>query len=684
MKPLLKKKLPLPGWAFTAFMVAYGEILLHIWTSDPIVPGRFLAVICFALSFGSLLAVITSLLPRKAEKPVVVVVTILLALVYLMEYFIDDAYQTFMPFSVVLAGAGGVATGFLDTVLALLWVNLWRIVVMMVPIAVYGVFTGYVKTSWKIRGALAGATAALYLVSVGVVYGISGDYKRLDLEYDFDGAVHSFGLNVSLPLDVLKSSAAEDDPVFLTPVQTQPTEITEATETTGETVPEETEPLVVYEPHAFDLDYAALAESENDSAIASLHRYVAAQTPSMENEYTGLFEGKNLILITAEAFTAEVIDPELTPALYRMANEGIKFADYYQPVWGAGTTGGEFSNVVGLAPNGGSCMKEAYEQDLFLTMGNQLKKLGYNSAAFHNNDYTYYSRHETHELLGYDIFMGYGNGIEEGVTAQWPQSDEEMFQYTIPMYIDKQPFSLYYMTVSGHSSYSEGSNSMSRKNYDLVQDLPYSETVKCYIAANLELEHAMAYLIEQLEAKGIADDTVVVISADHYPYGLMESATWGTGSEYLTELFGTPYSTFMRDHNALIIWSGCLEDKDIVVEDPVFSLDILPTLSNLFGVEYDSRLLVGRDVLSDADPLVFWTSYYWKTDKGSYDADSGTFTPVEGVEVEEGYVDYIASLVKDKITYSRAVQRENYYNYVTAALEAQNQPPTELAESTTE
>ena len=93
----------------------------------------------------------------------------------------------------------------------------------------------------------------------------------------------------------------------------------------------------------------------------------------------------------------------------------------------------------------------------------------------------------------------------------------------MPQYIDQQPFSIYYMTVSGHCGYTLKANAMSRKNYDLV-DYDGSETVKCYLAAQLELEMAMESLIRQLEEAGIADDTVIVISPDHYPYALERSA----------------------------------------------------------------------------------------------------------------------------------------------------------------
>ncbi len=666
-----------PAWLFVAFMAVYGEFLLHIWTTKPIDWTNLLVVGCFALAFGSLLGFLTSLLPPKAQKWTAGVLAFLLSVLYLMEYFMDDAYQVFMPLSVVLAGAEGVATGFLSTVLALLAVNWWRILLFLAPIALFLIFSVPGKSSRKLRVILAAATAVLYILCVLVINLFPGYGARMTTAYEFDSAVTALGLNVALPLDILHSSGAGQEPSFQipdVPQTTPPTQLPEETEAEHTDSTQETEaptePPVVYGENALPLDFALLAETEKNGNIRPIHAYVASQTPTMENEFTGIFKGKNLILITAEAFTAEVIDPELTPTLYRMANQGIRFEEYYQPVWGAGTTGGEYSNVVGLVPNGGGCMRETLQQDLFLTMGNQLQKLGYSSAAYHPNDYTYYSRHQTHTLLGYDYFMGYGNGIEEGITLQWPESDLEMFEFTIPKHLDQQPFSLYYMSVSGHSSYSEKYNDIARKNYDQVKDLPYSYPVKCYLAANLELEYAMAYLIEQLEAAGIADDTVVVIASDHYPYGLEASATWGTSMEYISELFGASASDpFVRDHNALIIWSGCLEGQNIVVEDPVYSLDILPTLSNLFGVEFDSRLLVGRDVFSEAEPLVLWKTYSWITDKGSYDSSKGIFTPREGITVDEDYVARINAIVKNKLTFSNSVVAFDYYNYVVRELE---------------
>ena len=199
-----------------------------------------------------------------------------------------------------------------------------------------------------------------------------------------------------------------------------------------------------------------------------------------------------------------------------------------------------------------------------------------------------------------------------------------------------------------------------------MEHLPYSKAIRYYLAANLELEYAVESIVKMLEEKGIADDTVIVIGSDHYPYGLAATATWGDGKDYVAELYGASVKDErVRDHNRLIIWSGCIEDMDLKVESPVYSLDILPTLNNLFGLEYDSRLLAGRDVFSEEEALVIWPlSSSWKSDKGYYNSKTGKFYPNEGVEVDEAYLDRINAVVRNKLVFCRGVASYNYYNII--------------------
>ena len=684
---------PIPGWLFTVFQVLFCEVLLHLWVMEEFTASRFFTVIFFALGFGGLVSQIVSFFGcKKLGKALTITVCFLLTAFTMVEFFVEYSYQTFMPVSTLLSGAKGVATDFAGDVIGLVIRQFWRILLVLVPIVGYGLFARPVPTSWKVRWFSLVSALAAYALAFAVVFGAGLDADRLGKAYNFDSAIRSLGLNMGMTLETLKggdSAAAAGDFVIAEPAPTEPP----AETVPAETVPEETQPIVYDDNVIAGLDFAALAEEERNDRVSRIHKYVNTVQPSKQNEMTGLFAGKNLIIIAAEGFSAEVIDPELTPTLYRLANEGIKFHDYYQPMWGGSTSSGEFSILSGVVPSGGTnSVMEALQQDLFLTMGHQLQKQGYTSYAYHNHLYTFYERHRTHEAFGYDEFIGRGNGLEKAVRDVWPESDNEMMQFTVQQYIDKQPFSIYYMTVSGHTPYRYESNRMSKENREAVEHLDASDAIKAYHACQQELEKALTYLVEQLEAAGIADDTVIALSADHYPYGLEE---WTANKPYINELYGYKYKDVtQRDHNALIIWSGCIEDMDLEITEPTYSLDILPTLSNLFGVEYDSRLLVGRDVFSDEEAIVLWQDYSWKTVKGTYIADKKKFTPNEGVTVEEDYVDRINNIVSNKITYSRELAAVDYFDYVSAAVKKiaaaaaeateATQAPTEATELPTE
>ena len=666
------KTVPLPGWLLVAFMVVFCELILHSWISDTLETGRMAVIAGFALGCGGLLGLILSHLPHKTHKTVSIAAAVLVMVVYMAEFILSETYQTFMTPQTMAAGAGGIAQDYLLLTLKMIGRNMGRILLLASPVIAYGLFCRPQPVLWKTRALLAYGIVLCYTLSLLGVHNLTKDADLLSTTYNFDNVVRSHGLNVGMTMEAVNSILPQAAPDFALQIPAASTPAPAPTEAPSEEIPQETEPAVEYGYNVLPIDFGEAAKTAGQTNVANLHNYVNSLEPSRQNEYTGMFKGKNLILITAEAFSAELIDPELTPTLYRMATKGIQFKEYYQPAWGASTTTGEFSNLIGLVPSrGGSSMNETYQQDLFLTMGNQLQKLGYHSTAYHNHLHDFYHRNNTHTHLGYDKFLARYGGLD--IKGTWPESDLEMIDVTVPDFIDKQPFSIYYMTVSGHCEYNFKGNDMTEKNWDLVQHLEHSDIVKGYYAANLEFEFAMESLLRQLEEAGIADDTLVVIATDHYPYGLERSKTWKNTKDHLAELYGVKdYDQFLRDHNALIMWSGAFEDMNIVVESPVYSLDILPTVSNLFGVEYDSRLLVGRDVFSDQEPLVLWPDYNWLTEMGTY--CDGVFTPREGVQVSEDYIARINAIVKNKITFSKSVADLDYYDYVLKALKKQQTP----------
>ena len=706
----------------------YMEVVFKLSVETLHTGSSFVFLALFSLCGGMVVSGIVSLLPKRAVQILIPLYLGLLFLIFIVEFLVYRQFKVAYDLKTILNAATDALGGFGADIRRLIFCfdGISHIALLLLPLILWFVLGEKIigqlpkQGIWRRRTRRTAYFSLANLIVGAACYGAAlflilccGLHKDIYTnQYSFESAVMQFGLGEGLCLDIrnlafsktsahvfesmemefaqdtagaffedsLVSSKEEIVSDGKTVVQAKESaSVQEAVilkegtfSQSAETVQEdEAVTPIVYGQSVASVDFAALADAGGN--YADIDAYVSTLTPSSQNAYTGSFAGKNLILICAEAFSGFLIDPELTPTLYRLSTNGINFNDYYQQSI-AGTTGGEYQLLFGLIPtSGGSSIKEITQNGTHTNIGALLNDQGYFGMAFHNSDYTYYDRHQTHTKLGYSGgYMGVGNGLEELISPVWPASDLELLQETLPMYIDKQPFNVYYMTVSGHSVYAFGNNAMSRENKDAVdawcakENLSYTEPVRAYIAANLELEKAVDYLVETLEEKGIADDTVICIAPDHFPYGLDSDASLGN-MPYLSELYGYPVNTYEeRDRSRAIIWCGALEDKEpVIVDTPTSSVDILPTLCNLFGVEWDSRLYVGRDVLSDALPLVFFGNYDWKTDLGHYSSTSNTFTPAdENALILEDYVKQISSMVRNRMTFSKSVLSCDYYTHV--------------------
>ena len=416
-----------------------------------------------------------------------------------------------------------------------------------------------------------------------------------------------------------------------------------------------------------ELDFNKLAQlSAGSSEKEWLSRYFAETEPTKTNEYTGMFEGYNLIYITAEGFSTYAINADLTPTLYKLANSGFVFSNYYVPLWQTSTSDGEYVNLTGLIPDGQFSMKKTAENNMAYSLPAFFGEEGYLNMAYHNNTLSYYDRHLSHPNLGYDFKAAKLGDLEEAEwgdkifymdnPGRWPASDLEMFQYTIPEYIKADRFHVYYMTVSGHMNYSFTGNSMSKKNKEAVTHLPMSENGQAYIACHIELDKALEHLLTELEKEGKLENTAIALSTDHYPYGMTE--------EQYEELAGRDLSSDREIYrNTLILWNGGMEDS-VIVTKPCCSVDVLPTLLNLFGCEYDSRMYAGRDILSDAAGLVIFNDRSFVTDTVVYDRKAKTTTWCKDLpEAEkERYMDVMKQEVKNRYNFSAYMLRQDYYD----------------------
>lgn len=276
------------------------------------------------------------------------------------------------------------------------------------------------------------------------------------------------------------------------------------------------------------------------------------------------------------------------------------------------------------------------------------------AMAYHNNIGTFYHREQTHPNMGYD-FRAIGMGLDMQKGA--PSSDLEMMEKTVDDYIGQEPFHVYYMTYSGHAPY-DLTQDMAAQNWDLAADLDASEGVCCYYAANLELERALTYLMGRLDEAGIADRTVIALSGDHIPYGLSE--------EDYGSLAGSAVSDpFWEYRNSFICWKGGMEEP-VVVDSYGCTQDILPTLLNLFGFDYDSRLLTGRDLLAPGEHLAILKDGSFLTDGVYYDSITGK--AVWSGEEDPQRLTALIQIVDNQFRAASALLGTNYAEFAYTAL----------------
>ena len=655
------------AWLFFPAALLYHELLLRAFDSQSLFfDPALVLVVLFALSAGLFWSFLLHLFRRRGLAAALSLTVITLWTVLLcVEYCCRSYFRSYFFLSFIAGMTDHVITGFGSAIPEVVLPRLPFILLSFLPLVLCIVLRRRI-----IPARPAGKRPLLLLLALSLLLGGTsaalarwGTYgDAYTYNFNADTGVTHFGLNTTLRLEATYALFGQPRPKLLTPPPEQDTSAAAP---------------VTYGDNAMDIDFATLAANAANGTVAEMSRYFGSLTPSKKNGYTGLFKGKNLILFTAEAFSPWFISEELTPTLYRLTHEGFVCNNFYQPGWGQSTTGGEFAVMTGLLPtwvNGNVSFYATGRNSMPFALGNQLRALGYTTAAYHDNIYNYYHRDRTHPNLGYDYY-GQGSGLQLTEDGSWPYSDLEMLQNTIGQYIDGYvqngtPFHTYYMTVSGHGGYGWG-HAMAAKNRAKAQAAypNASPQVQAYVAANLELENALTYLVDALETAGIAEDTVICLAADHYPYLLAE-----TDTDYYNELRGVTDSErdTSRYRNALILWCGTME-QPVEIDAPCSAVDIVPTLSNLFGLEYDSRLLSGRDIL-DSDysvtdaygsiPLVILptaTGGSWATAAGVYEASTRTFTANPGVTVPEDYVAAIQNRIALQYNYAQLLVAYDYY-----------------------
>ncbi len=663
------------GHSYFCLTLCWLELALHLFAGGQ--PIYIPVYLCFALSAGLILGGLIALLPQKSRRWTAAGLAVVLWAVYGGELLCKKILQTFYP---LLSVAGTAMGNNLTEYDQAIWDGVWKclpaLVLLLLPVLPPVVWGGRLFPQEKGRGRtwagllVAGASAHLMALLL-LLLPWPGDmtpgylYRR---DTNTNDQVEQLGLLTMLRLDVKHTlfppETLPEDPL---PPPVEP-------DGSEEEPPDQSEEEPKYQPHVMDVDLDTLAQS-GDNNVAWLAKYFRTVVPTMENEYTGMFKGYNVIFVTLEGFSGYAIHPELTPTLYRLTHEGFVFNNFYTALHYTSTSGGECQNLLGLYPKAGNpiTMRETgvLGTDCYFSLAQQLGRLGYTNLGYHGNE-DMYGRYDSHTNLGY-TWKQYLTGLPlemtaDGSTYAWPQSDVYVARATMDEYMTGDtPFNVYYLTISGHMPYNF--NRVAVKYRDQVNELPYSDTTRAYLAVTMEVDRMFQALLDGLEAAGKLDNTLIVATSDHVPYfnvdTLEELAGESFGSSKDVEALNEANINFDLYRNSLILWSASM-DEPVVVDKVGCQVDILPTVSNLLGLEYDSRMLAGRDLLSEDPGLVVFSSRCWLTDKGLYNRYDQSFTPAQGVEMtgeeQAAYVERVKQTALNRLAITEPILNSNFYH----------------------
>lgn len=666
-------------WAIFAVAIAYWEIIMFIQTGGMSFGSLFFL---FFLPAQSLLfAALCGFGHNLAGRITAPVLTGVLAAFYVMQ---TVYYRNFSSlFSISMVGMGNEALGdfwwaLKDTLRGSIGIIIliFLPVIVMIVISVIDILK-LKKYHLAIHGLCLLLTIALWFVGMlGIRMFGNGRQSAYALFVSssantdtaakklgtlttaiVEGGSYYLGINNSTEEDANLAVAVDTESLKLT--ATPKPEVIEETEEVFEPVPWIDERI----------DLNAIANATDDSDLKSLTEFYASREPSYTNEYTGLFEGYNLIYICAEGFWTHACNEEVTPTLYKMANNGIVLNNYYNSMKNT-TTNGEFEFITSLWPDvsrNATCGTDVgslpRSSAIYMPqgIGDLFTAQGIPSYAFHNYYGKYYRRILSWPNLGYTCkFMGMGMNF----TSDWPASDLELMQQSVDDYINEDQFHAYYMTFSGHGPYTN-SNYMFRKNINEVKALNtnpnYNTEALGYLAGELELDKAMEYLLKRLEEAGKLDNTVIVIAGDHYPYYLSKSGSASLAGEALDENFGIYKST-------CIIYNAGLKEP-IVSDTYCCNIDIAPTMLNLFNIPFDSRLMMGKDIFSDSTHRAALYNKSFITDLVRYNYETGEtvwsdLSNSYSKEELDKYLDAMITLVENEYTASCKTITENIYLHI--------------------
>ncbi len=430
---------------------------------------------------------------------------------------------------------------------------------------------------------------------------------------------------------------------------------------------EENEEVTDYSRTFDDSNWIDLNNKTTNNNYKNLNNYFMSREITDKNEYTGQFAGKNLIVIMMESVNEIFINPEYYPTFYKLYTEGWSFQNSYSPRNSCSTGNNEMSGMLSLFSIYRSCTANNYKNNQYdESIFNLFNRAGYQTSSYHDYTEKYYYRSTIHKNMGSGAYYGVTDlGIDyDEQYKEWP-SDVLLMEEAMKRIDTDHPFMAWITTVTSHQPYYLSSE-MGDKHLSLFEDTNYSTSLKRYMSKLKELDLALERLLELLDEKGILDDTVLVLYGDHYPYGLNTSDINMALDYNVNEKNNV-------DKTPFVIYNTQINSHSF--DQYTSYMNILPTVANLFDLDYDPRLYVGEDILSpdyinSYKNRVILADGSWENSKASYNATNGKITYFTDEVYDNQDIILYNQEINNMIKMSNLAITTNYFKYLSEGLNA--------------
>lgn len=357
-----------------------------------------------------------------------------------------------------------------------------------------------------------------------------------------------------------------------------------------------------------------------------------------DNNYTGIFKDKNVIMIMLESIDYVVLNEEVMPNMYRMMNEGWTFPKRFSALsTGGNTIATEYTSMTSLFYDT-TYYEELNTNNYDYSLPNMFKKEGYKANSMHENHGVYYNRDKLHNSLGFDNSYFLYDILKKPKIYNDAQmvTNENLYKKLV---FDDDKFMSLMITIAAHGPY-DNTNGYCKKLGDNHTD------IECFNYLAKRTDDLFGALLQKLERDKLLDDTVIVLYTDHQAYA------YNYPEEYLNSLTKVDDNRNIKAV-PLVIYNPKLKNKsfdDILVND----IDIAPTILNLWGINYNPDNYLGVDIFSkDHKNLILFSDYSWY-DGMIYSSNSGVDNTTKEYKNNTNYT-------KDKVDLGKMIISNNYY-----------------------